>query len=94
MNLRGFAFHKVDLYRSDATKFLIVDDGLLPPLASLQGLGDTAAHNIVLSREERPFLSVEDLRNRSRISRTVVEILKEHGCLDHLPEDDQIMLFA
>jgi DNA polymerase-3 subunit alpha (Gram-positive type) len=94
MNLRGFILHKVDLYQSDATKFLIVDNGLLPPLASLQGLGDTAAHNIVQARKGREFLSVEDLRNRSRISKTVIEILKEHGCLNQLPEDDQIMLFA
>ncbi|HAK74661.1 MAG TPA: PolC-type DNA polymerase III, partial [Sporomusaceae bacterium] len=94
MNLRGYVLHKVDLYQSDATKFLIVDNGLLPPLASLQGLGDTAAHNIVQARKGREFLSVEDLRNRSRISKTVIEILKEHGCLNQLPEDDQIMLFA
>lgn len=94
MNLRGYVLHKVDLYQSDATKFLIVDNGLLPPLASLQGLGDTAAQNIVLARKGREFLSVEDLRNRSRISKTVIEILKEHGCLNQLPEDDQIMLFA
>lgn len=92
--LRGFTFHKVDLYRSDATRFLIKDNGLLPPLAALQGLGDAAAHNIVQAREERGFLSIEDLRSRARISRAVVDILKDHGCLGDLPEDDQIMLFA
>ena len=94
MYLRGFTFHKVDLYSSDAAKFQIVGNGLLPPLASLQGLGDAAAHNIVQARAERRFLSIEDLRSRARVSRAVIDILKEHGCLDDLPEDDQVLLFA
>ena len=94
MYLRGFTFHKVDLYSSDAAKFQIVGNGLLPPLASLQGVGDAAAHNIVQARAERRFLSIEDLRSRARVSRAVIDILKEHGCLDDLPEDDQVLLFA
>lgn len=94
MYLRGFTFERVDLYTSDATKFLIVGDALLPPLASLQGLGDTAAQNIVQARQERVFSSLEDLRVRARISKTVIDILTEHGCVQGLPETDQIMLFA
>jgi DNA polymerase-3 subunit alpha (Gram-positive type) len=94
MYLRGFTFHSVDLYNSDATKFAIVDNGLLPPLAALQGVGDNAARNIVEARSGRAFLSIEDLRNRARIYKAVVDILRGHGCLGELPEDDQIMLFA
>ena len=94
MYLRGFTFHKVDLYRSDSTKFCIEGNGLLPPLASLQGVGDNAAHNIIQARQERDFRSVEELRSRSNISRAVVDILKDHGCLDELPEDDQVLLFV
>ncbi len=94
MYLRGFIFKKVSLYDSDATKFLIVENGLLPPLASLQGLGDAAAQNIVAARQNRVFSSIEDLRVRSRVSKTVIDILKGHGCLDDLPETDQLMLFA
>ena len=94
MYLRGLTFHRVDLYKSHATKFILTEDGLLPPLASLQGLGDTAAHNIISARQERPFLSLEDLRVRGRISKTVIDILKEHGCLGDLPETDQMKLFA
>lgn len=92
--LRGFSFDRVDLYNSNATKFQITERGLLPPLASLQGLGDTAAHNIVACREDRVFSSIEDLRTRARISKTVIDILTGHGCLNKLPETDQIMLFA
>jgi len=94
MYLRGFTFYKVDLYNSDATKFLIKDKGLLPPFAALQGVGQAAACNIVAARQERPFSSVDDLRLRGRISRAVIDILRHHGCLAQLPESDQIILFA
>jgi len=94
MILRGFKFNKVDLYKSDATNFLIVDDGLLPPLASLQGLGDNAARHLVQARAEQPFSSVEDIRNRARVSKTVIDLLKEQGCLDQLPDTDQTVLFG
>lgn len=94
MYLRGFNFYKVDLYQSDATKFIIKDNGLLIPLAGLQGVGDVAAKNIMQAREERAFSSIEDLRIRGHISKTVVDILKEHGCLEGLSETDQMMLFA
>lgn len=94
MYLRGFTFYKVDLYRSAATKFIVLEDGLLPPLAALEGLGDNAANHIVQARVGRPFSSIEDIRVRGRSSKTIIDILKEHGCLDGLPETDQMMLFA
>ncbi len=94
MYLRGYKFERVDLYKSDATRFLIVDGGLLPPLASLQGVGDNAARNIVAARAEKPFTSAEDLRARSRAAKPVVDTLRDHGALGDLPEDDQIALFA
>lgn len=92
--LRKFTFQRVSLYKSDATKFLIIDNGLLPPLASLQGVGDAAAQNIAIARQAREFSSIEDLRVRARVSKTVIDILKGHGCLDDLPETDQLMLFG
>lgn len=94
MYLRGFSFKHVDLYKSDATKFQILDNSLLPPLGSLQGVGESAAQNIVAARKDKPFSSIEDLRSRSRVSKTVIDILKKHGCLDGLDDTDQIRLFA
>jgi DNA polymerase-3 subunit alpha (Gram-positive type) len=94
MYLRGFTFQRVDLYRSNATKFLIVDGELLPPLSALQGVGENAARNIVEVRDGKPFSSQDDLRGRARLSKTVIDILKTHGCLGDLPESDQMMLFA
>ncbi len=94
MYLRGFSFRKVDLYESDATKFLIVEEGLLPPLAALQGVGDNAALSIAAAREGHVFSSIEDLRSRSRVSKTVIEVLRQHGCLEGMLETDQMILFG
>ncbi len=55
--------------------------------------GDTAAKKIVEERNTAKFLSIEDLANRTRLSKTVLEALEEHGCLCDLPESNQISLF-
>ena len=94
MYLRGYCLEKVDLYRSAAEKFIILEKSLLPPLASLQGVGNVAAKNIVVARNVREFSSMEDLKIRSGISKTVVDILKEHGCLEGMLETDQTQLFG
>ena len=93
MYARGFNFEKVDLYKSHSDKFLIGENGIIPPLRSLDGVGDTAAKKIVEERNIAEFLSIEDLVSRTRISKTVVEALDEHGCLHNLPESNQISLF-
>ncbi|WP_018702716.1 PolC-type DNA polymerase III [Anaeromusa acidaminophila] len=95
MYLRGFSFKRIDLYESDASKFRIVDGALLPPLGALQGVGGSAALNLVASRcPDRPFTSQEDLKSRSRVSSAVIEALRNHGCLEGLPESNQLMLFG
>jgi DNA polymerase-3 subunit alpha (Gram-positive type) len=90
---RGFRFQNVDLYRSDATRFLIDGDSLLAPFNALPGLGTNAALSIVKAREEGEFLSKEDLLNRSRISKTILEYLEEQGALKGLPDSNQLSLF-
>jgi len=90
MYARGLRFRKVDLALSAAERFLITPEGLLLPFLALSGLGEAAARNIVEAREKAPFISIEDLRQRARLSKTVLAILKEHGALDGLPERDQI----
>ena len=94
MYARGIKFLPVDLYKSDAYKFLITNEGIRPPLNALQGLGAAAAKNIVDARESGEFLSQEDLRLKARISKAVVEILQQHGCLGGLPESSQVSLFG
>ncbi len=93
MGLRKLSFLRIDLYRSHPTRFLLVEGGLLPPLTSLAGLGKTAALNIAAAREGEPFISRDDLRLRAGVSKTVIELLSNHGCLDDLPESNQTSLF-
>ncbi|MCX7695624.1 MAG: PolC-type DNA polymerase III [Caloramator sp.] len=93
MYKRGLKFIPVDLYRSDAVKFLITEEGILPPFRALQGVGENAARNIVAAREQGPFVSKEDLRIRAKATKTVIEILDTHGCLKGLPETNQLSLF-
>jgi DNA polymerase-3 subunit alpha (Gram-positive type) len=91
--LRGIRFLRVDLYRSAPQKFIITDEGLLPPLASLQGLGDNAAKYLAEAREEGAFISIEDLKSRARLSSAVIDVLKKHGCLQGMTASDQLELF-
>ena len=93
MTERGFSFQKVDLYRSQAKEFIIDGDSLIPPFNSIPGLGTNAAINIVKAREEGEFLSKEDLQERTKISKTIMEYLENHGCLASLPEQNQLSLF-
>jgi DNA polymerase-3 subunit alpha (Gram-positive type) len=94
MVLRGFSFQPVNLLESSADEFIIGDNSLLPPLAALPGLGAAAAQNIVQARRSKVFTSVEDLRVRSHISKSVIDILDSSGCLSELPVSDQLRLFA
>ncbi|MYL33180.1 PolC-type DNA polymerase III [Pontibacillus yanchengensis] len=93
MTMRGYSFQHVDLYRSAASEFLVEGNTLIPPFNSIDGLGTNAALNIVKAREDGEFLSKEDLRERSRISKTVLEYLDQHGCLQGLPDKNQLSLF-
>ncbi|MCL2351334.1 MAG: PolC-type DNA polymerase III [Firmicutes bacterium] len=97
MYARGLKFLKLDIYRSAAKKFIVTPDGLLPPLCSIQGLGDNVAQNIVSAREDgggiREFFTIEDFRERTKINKTVIELLRKNRILDGLPETNQLSLF-
>ncbi len=93
MTARGFSFKPIDLYRSDATKFIIDGDSLIPPFAAIGGIGDNAARNIAASREQGEYLSIEDFQQRSKASKTIVEMLGSMGCFRGLPESNQLSLF-
>lgn len=90
---RKFKFKRVDLYKSSATEFIIDGDSLIPPFNSIPGLGTNAALNIVKAREDGEFLSKEDLQIRGKVSKTIMEYLDNHGCLESLPEQNQLSLF-
>ncbi|WCK52859.1 PolC-type DNA polymerase III [Aneurinibacillus sp. Ricciae_BoGa-3] len=90
---RGFSFKNIDLYRSEASRFIIDGNSLIPPFNALAGVGTSAAENIVKARESGEFLSIEDLQQRARVSRSVVELLQQQGSLNSLPETNQLSLF-
>ena len=94
MYLRGFSVEKVDLYKSNADKFILHEKSLLPPFTALTGISTMAANNIVQARLEGEFTSIDDLKKRASLSTPIVERLREHGCLDGLQESDQISLFS
>ena len=94
MYARKIKIIPVDIYKSDATKFIVVDDTtILPPMIALQGVGENAAINIQNERENGEFISKEDLRKRTKISKTVVETLSNHGSLNNMSEKNQLSLF-
>lgn len=93
MYKRGFKFTRVDLYKSDDRRFLLTEDGILPPLMGLPGLGANAAASIKAEREISKFISVEDIIRRTKVSKTVIEVLEKHGCLKNMDETNQISIF-
>jgi DNA polymerase-3 subunit alpha (Gram-positive type) len=93
MYARGYKIQNVDLYKSDSDRFAIDENGILPPLKSLEGLGENVARKIVEERNISKFISREDLINRGKVSKPVLEVLNNHGCLGDLPLSNQISLF-
>ncbi|MBY0222024.1 PolC-type DNA polymerase III [Sporosarcina aquimarina] len=90
---RGFTFAKPDLYKSDATQFIIEDNQLIPPFNAIPSLGTNVAKTIVEARKDGEFLSKEDFQKRGRVSKTIVEYLDNFGCLEGMPEANQLSLF-
>jgi len=92
---RGYSFENIDIYRSDATKFIINHEkkSLIPPFTVLPGVGDSAALTVVKAREEAEFNSIEDFSNRTAISAKMVDEMKAMGCFKDLRESNKITLF-
>ncbi|MFI3210758.1 MAG: PolC-type DNA polymerase III [Peptostreptococcaceae bacterium] len=93
MYARNIEILKVDIYESDAKKFKLKDNKLLPPLISIQGMGENAAINIEKDRVNGKYISKEELKNRTKISKTVIEVLSNHGALEGMSEENQLSLF-
>jgi DNA polymerase-3 subunit alpha (Gram-positive type) len=90
---RGFKFGMIDLYKSDAENFIIDGDTLIAPFRSVPSLGANVAKQIVIARNESKFLSKEDLANRGKVSKTIIEYMTENGVLKDLPDENQLSLF-
>ena len=91
---RGINFLPIDLYESDAVKFKVTDDGIIPPLNSIPGLGTVAAKSIQEAREEGDFMSIDDLKIRAKVGKSTIEMLTKTGCLEGMSQSNQLSLFA
>ena len=93
---RGIKFLPVDIYKSDSTKFLIEENGIRPPLNSIPGLGTVAAESIhrAIEEENGKFMSIDDMQIKTKIGKSVVELLGKFGCLDGMSKSNQISLFG
>ena len=91
---RGFTFEPMDVYKSDATRFLVTETGLIPPFTSMPGIGEQAALSIVEERKNGKYLSAEELIVRCpKASKAVVELLEQIGALGSMPKTTQMTLF-
>ena len=93
MYARGYEFLPLDIYRAKATKFQIIDGKLMPPLSSIEGMGDKAAEAVEMAAEDGPYLSRDDFRQRTKVSKTVIDFMADLGMFGDLPETNQLSLF-
>ena len=93
MYARGFEFMPLDIYRAEPHRFQIIDGKLMPSLNSIEGLGDNAAIAIAEAAKDGPFLSKDDFRQRTKVSKTVIELMSDLGLFGDLPDSNQLSLF-
>ncbi len=93
MYARGFDFVPIDIFSAQSRLFQIVEGKLMPSLSSIEGLGEKAADAIVEATKDGPFLSKDDFRQRTKASKTIVDLMSSLGLLGNLPESNQISLF-
>ena len=93
MYARGFEFVPVDLYKAKAKMFQIVDGKLMPSFASIEGMGDKAAEAVEEAGKDGPYLSLDDFRQRTKVSKTVIDLMSELGLFGNLPKSNQLSLF-
>ena len=91
---RGIKFLPIDLYKSSATKFIVEEDGIRPPLNSIAGLGTVAALGIESSRKEGKYMSIDDMKIRAKVGDSVAELLKKFGCLEGMSQSNQLSLIG
>ncbi len=93
MFARGYDFMPIDIYRASAQRFQIIDGKIMPSFSSIDGMGGKAAESMELAAKAGPFVSREDVKNRAKISQTLVDKMAELGLLGDLPESNQYSLF-
>ena len=93
MYARGLEFMPIDLYRAKAKDFQIIDRKLMPSFASIDGMGDKAAEAVELAAKDGKYLSLDDFRQRTKVSKTVIDLMSDLGLFGDLPQSNQLSLF-
>lgn len=93
MYARGFEFLPLDIYKAKAAKFQIIDGKLMPPLSSIEGMGEKAAEAVEEASKNGAYLSLDDFRQRTKVSKTVIDLMAELGLFGNLPQSNQLSLF-
>ena len=93
MNMRGIELLPVDLYKSDATKFLVEDGALRPPFNAIPGVGGNAAESLAENREGHVFHTIEEFRATTKANSGVIAAMEKCGCFEGLDKSAQISLF-
>ena len=93
MYARGFEFMPIDIYRAKASQFQIIDGKLMPPFSSIEGMGDKAAEAVEAAAADGPYLSRDDFRQRTKVSKTVIDLMNDLGLFQGIPESNQLSLF-
>ncbi len=91
---RGINFLPIDLYKSHATKFIMEEEGIRPPLNSIPGLGTVAAESIETAKAKGEFMCIDELQTRAKVGKSVIELLKKFGCLKGMTQSNQMSLFV
>ncbi len=93
MYARGYEFLPLDIYRAKAARFQIIDGKLMPPLSSIEGMGEKAAEAVEEAAKDGPYLSLDDFRQRTKVSKTVIDFMADLGLFGNLPQSNQLSLF-
>ncbi len=93
MYARGYDFMPIDIFKAHSRNFQIIDGKLMPSLSSIDGLGEKAADAIVEAAKDGPFLSKDDFRMRTKVSKTVIDLMSSLNLFGDIPESNQISLF-
>ena len=93
MYARGFEFLPIDVYQAKPDRFQIIDGKLMPALNTIEGMGDNAAIAVAEAAKDGKFLSKDDFRQRTKATKTVIDLMGELGILGDMPESNQLSLF-
>ena len=93
MYARGFDFTPIDIYTAKPDRFQIVNGKLMPALNTIEGMGDNAAIAVAEAAKDGKFLSKDDFRQRTKVSKTTIDLMNDLGLLGEMPESNQLSLF-